>query len=282
MTGALARARRRRRAGRRVPAPRRRRQRRAAAALPRRHLPARGLRLRAAARGAPTSASTCPAPATSRSSEALARPRPGPADGRHLLLPLAPPDRQHRLRRRALRRDRGAPAATRSPVWSYTLRRDADGAVPALELLERPRRRADRRRCSPPAARARPTRSAPRAATASARPGRSGTPRALADARRAGDPGRLRDRVARGLGGLRLGPRPARRRHPGRDPRVRRAPARRRRSRSRSATRALAGRRRRVRATSPTPSAAPASRGWPCARRGCARCPPPSAASPCC
>ena len=48
------------RAGRRVPAPRRRRQRRAAAALPRRHLPARGLRLRAAARGAPTSASTCP------------------------------------------------------------------------------------------------------------------------------------------------------------------------------------------------------------------------------
>jgi hypothetical protein len=73
-----------------VPAPRRRRQRRATAALPGRHVPARGLGLRAAARG--------------RGSRRLRRPdrRSRAPDDRRLLLPLALPDSEHGVRRRAV------------------------------------------------------------------------------------------------------------------------------------------------------------------------------------
>ena len=127
--GALAGARGRGRAGRRVPAAWRHRQRRAVAALPGRHVPARGLRLRGAARGA-----------RPRRLRARARRRParrgaraarsGAADRRRLLLPLAPPDRQHGLRRRALRARSRRRAAMPSPSGATRCGATPTGACP--------------------------------------------------------------------------------------------------------------------------------------------------------
>ena len=121
------------RAGRRVPAPRRRRQRRAAAALPRRHVPARGLRLRAAARGR-------------RPRRLRARQRRRPVEQALARHDPARPTvgvcfyRSHRLTGNTAFVDALCAAIEEAggnalAVWSYTLRRDADGRVPALELL---------------------------------------------------------------------------------------------------------------------------------------------------
>ena len=141
MTALSTVARRRRRPGRRVPAPRRRRQRRAAAALPRRHVPARGLRLRRADARSPTSASTCPAAATCTLERGARGPRPGAADRRHRFY------RSHRLTGNtdfvdglcaAIERAGGQPL----PVWSYTLRRDRRRPRRRARAARRPRRRA--------------------------------------------------------------------------------------------------------------------------------------------
>ena len=106
--------------------------------------------------------------------EALARRDPGKPDDRRLLLPLAPPDREHRVRRR--------PRARRS-------RRAGGQPGPGVELHAAPRRRRtcprarrcstatstrSSRRCSPPAAPVPPT-PPPRRARVSARTGRTGT-----------------------------------------------------------------------------------------------------------
>ena len=117
----------------------------------------------------------------------LERPRSRPADDRHLLLPLAPPDRQHRLRRRAVRRHRGRG------------RQCARG----LELLAaaRPRRqraravaaRRPRRRAADDHARHR------RLGRAAPTSGTPGAPRSRP--RRAGAAGGVRDELARSVGG---------------------------------------------------------------------------------
>ena len=205
--------------------------------------------------------------------------RPGAPDGRRLLLPLAPADRQHGLRRRAGARDRGR-------------RRQR---ARRLELHAAPRRR--RTRAGAGAAR-RPRR---RADHDDARHRRQRRRRQL---RRGGRRGRRawQDWDATALAALDVpviqavcstcsratwlesdsGLDAARRRHAGRDPRVRRAAARRRRSRSRSATPAPRRWACRCRATSPTPSAARASPASRSTTRGCATCRPPSAGSRCC
>ena len=64
------------------------------------------------------------------------RPRPGPSGRRDLLLPLAPPDRQHGLRRRAVRRDRARRRATRCRCGATRCGATGDGRVAALELLD--------------------------------------------------------------------------------------------------------------------------------------------------
>ena len=180
------------RPGRRVPAPRRRRQRRAAAALPGRHVPARGPRLRGAARRWPTSASTSPARGDVTIDEALARPRPGPADGRHLLLPLAPPDRATRPSSTGCARaieDAGGQRARRVELHAAPRRRRPRAGAGAAR---RPRRRADHddARDRRQRRRRRLRRGGRRRRRDVAGLGRDGARRA----RRPGDPGRLRDR----------------------------------------------------------------------------------------
>ena len=159
-------------------------------------------------------------------------------------------------------RDRGRRRPTRSRVWSYTLRRDADGRVPALELLGG---------------------HVDALITTMLATGGS----SAGDARRGGDgvgeawqdwdasalaalgvpviQAVCAHLVARGAGRQSdSGPDAARRRDAGRDPRVRRAAARRRRSRSRSATPSGSRGRRRGAALRARPRALrAASRGWP-------------------
>ena len=64
------------------------------------------------------------------------RPRPGPADGRRLLLPLAPAHRQHRLRRRPLRRDRARRRERAAGVELHAAPRRATAASPRSTLLD--------------------------------------------------------------------------------------------------------------------------------------------------
>ena len=158
--------------------------------------------------------------------EALEGHDPGPPDGRRLLLPLAPADRQHRVRRCAVRGHRGRGRQRRRGLELHAAarrRRARPGARAARGQRRRAGRddardgRLERGRCS----RGRGRR---RRGGGLAGVGRLGARRP----RRAGDPGRLRHGLARRLAGVGLGPRAARRRHAGRDPRVRRAAARRR------------------------------------------------------
>ena len=200
--GALARARRRGRAGRRVPPPRRHRQRRAVAALPRRHVPARGLRLRAAARGARSRRVPARAPATCRWRSALAGHDAGrPTVGVCFY-------RSHRLTGNTAFVDAlcgaiEAAGGNAVAVWSYTLRRDADGRVPALELLAG---HVDALIVTMLAT------GGSSAGDAVVAEGGDGVGEAWQEwdasralrPRRAGHPGGLRDRLARGLAGVRL------------------------------------------------------------------------------
>ena len=147
--------------------------------------------------------------------EAFARHDPDAADGRHLLLPLAPHHRQRRLGRRAGRADRGR-------------RRERDRRVVDDAAPRRRRQRARARAARGPHRRAadddaRHRRLARRRHRAAL--GRGGD----RGARRAGAAGRLLDLDAGGVAGVGQRPDAAGCRHAGRDPRVRRAPARRRR-----------------------------------------------------
>ena len=152
-------------------------------------------------------------------------PRSCAADRRRLLLPLAPAHGKHGLRRRAVQGARGgrwqrprrlelhaAPRRrrTRAGARAACRQRGRAGRDDAgdgwLERRRRGRRRGRRRR----------------------RRGLAGVGRLGAlRPRRPRHPGGLRDGLACGVAGLRLRPRAARRGHPGRDPRVRRAPPRR-------------------------------------------------------
>ena len=189
-------------------------------------------------------------PATSRSRGARAA-RPGAADGRHLLLPLAPPDREHGLRRRAVRARSRTPAANALAVWSYSLRRDADGRVPALELLDGHVDALITTMLATGGSGAGDD--SAEAGEGVGETGRTGTRRRSPRSTSRSSRPSARPRRARRWAAVRLRADAARRRDAGRDPRVRRAHARRRRSRSRSATPATRRSACRCRATSPDP-----------------------------
>ena len=148
-------------------------------------------------------------------------------------------------------------------VWSYTLRRDADGRVPALELLAGSGRRADRHDAGHRWLERR--RHGRRRGRRRRRRGLAGLGRlGSLRPRRARHPGRLRHRVAGRVAGVRLGPRAAGRRDAGRDPGVRRAPARRRDLVQGARRRRLARRRARAALRARRRALRRASRGWRC------------------
>ena len=201
--------------GLRVPAPRRRGEHGQPAALPGRHAAARGPRLRAAAR-APRPRGLRARARRRRARGGRRRPRPGAPDGRPRLLPLAPRDREHRLRRRAgggARRG-GRRRAVRVGLLAAAGRRRARGRTRALARAHR-RARHDGAGLG----------GVDRGGRRGRRPRRLEhlARRRAGRARRAGDPGGVRDEQPRRVGGVAGGADAARRRDAGRDPRVRRA-----------------------------------------------------------
>ena len=122
--------------------------------------------------------------------------RPGPAYGRHLLLPLAPPDGEHGLRRRAGPRDRGRRGQRARRVELHAAprrRRTRAGAGPPRRARRRPDH--DDARDGRQRRRRRLRRGGRRGRRDVAGLGRDGARRA----RRPGDPGRLLHLVARDL-----------------------------------------------------------------------------------
>ena len=83
-----------------------------------------------------------PGPRRRRARRGARGPRSRPADGRPRLLPLAPGDRQHRVRRRAGGGDRARRRPTRCACGPTRCARTPTGACPALELLDGRGRRA--------------------------------------------------------------------------------------------------------------------------------------------
>ncbi len=123
-----------------------------------------------------------------------------------------------------------AAGANALAVWSYTLRRDDAGEVAALSLLDgRVDALVTTMLATGGSNAGDAARTGGRGRVRRRRRAVAGVGRARArGARRAGDPGGHRDRLARRLGGVGHRPLAARLGHPGRDPRVRRPPARRR------------------------------------------------------
>ena len=202
------------------------------------------------------------------------------SDGRRVLLPLAPADRQHGVRRRAVRGHRGRRRQRRGRLELHVAarrRRPRPGARAArgqrrravrddagdgrLERGRRGRGRGRRRRGGGLAGMGR---------LGARRPGR------------ARDPGRLRDRLARLLAGVRLRPRAAGRRDAGRDSRVRRALAGRRDLVQGARRRRLARRRARAPLRARPRALLEGCAAGRAHRPAAARCRPSAAASLCC